>query len=98
MGLANLREIGGVRACMMLTKMKTKSALSFVNVRSGAECIVDPRGADILCAAGRKTKSKRTRRPNDVKPPKLRKLMLVSDFQGSAVAPRTPLELRCFAV
>jgi hypothetical protein len=73
-------------------------------VRSGAECIVDPRGPTFYAEPKRETRTEPAIRRNETPAhvfaptPGQRKLMLVSDFQGSAVAPRTPLELWCFAV
>jgi len=70
-------------------------------VRSGAECIVDDE-ADLLREAGisHRQRNERTEIPPQLgnASPEQRIVMLVSDFQGPAVEPRTPLELRCFAV
>lgn len=58
-------------------------------VRSGAECFRRPRGSTVT----------RSLKPEDESPDlKQRIVMLASDFQGPAVKPRTPLELRCFTV
>lgn len=66
-------------------------------VRSGAECIVDDE-ADLLRAARDFAPHAQAEPARNNASPKLRIVMLVSDFQGPAVEPRTPLELRCFAV
>lgn len=71
-------------------------------VRSGAECIVG-RETDIFfyiiyireANEGKENERKISRLQTL---PANRAVMLVSDFQGPAVEPRTPLELRCFAV